>query len=337
MRFTDVAVASIAHADPPERVSTAELAGRLAAHLPRLGLLPGTLAALSGIEARRFWPRGTAPSEAASLAAERALAAADVPPDRIGVLINTSVCRDYVEPSTACLVHRRLGLSARCLNFDLSNACLGFLNGLDLAATMIERGQVDAALIVDGEDSRSIVERTLGRLAAADSSPEPLRHHLATLPLGSGAAAAVVVRRGHAAGHAYRGSVSLASTVHNDLCRGQTDWMETDTRGLLTAGLELAARTWREAEEELGWSAEALDVAVLHQVSKVHTESLARARGLSLSRVPVIYPEHGNVGPAAVPITLSKAVADGRVRPGDRVALMGIGSGLNCSMAEVLW
>ena len=59
--------------------------------------------------------------------------------------------------------------------------------------------------------------------------------------------------------------------------------------------------------------------------------------GVPLDRVPSIYPQHGNVGPAAVPMVLAKSEEAGRLRKGDRIALMGIGSGLNCAMAEVVW
>lgn len=338
MRFNDVVIASLAKVEAPERVSTAELEGRLSGHLPRLGLLPGTLAALSGIDARRFFPADTSPSDAASRAAERAIEEAGVDRARIGVLINTSVSRDYVEPSTACLVHRNLGLAPECFNFDLSNACLGFLNGMELVGQMIERGQVDYGLVVDGESSRFVVDRTIERLVAPGSSAQTLRDNIATLTLGSGAAAAVLTRADLAPkGHAFMGAVTLAASEHNHLCRGQTDWMRTDTTGLLSAGLGLASRTWARAADELGWTIDALDHVVMHQVSKVHTEHLARALGIPLERVPVIYPEHGNVGPASVPMTLARAVEDGRVKQGDRVALMGIGSGLNCAMAEVVW
>jgi 3-oxoacyl-[acyl-carrier-protein] synthase-3 len=338
MRFTDVVLASLARADAPHRVSTAELEGRLSGNLGRLGLLPGTLEALSGIHARRFWDADTAPSTAATRAAEQALAMAGIDRARVGVLINTSVSRDYVEPSTACLVHGNLGLAPECLNFDLSNACLGFLNGMELVAQMIERGQVDYGLVVDGESSRYVVERTLERLAASDASPQTLRDNIATLTLGSGAAAAVLTRSELAPeGHRFVGSVTLAASEHNHLCRGQVDWMRTDTTGLLAAGLELASRTFARAEDELEWSIDGLDHVVMHQVSRVHTEHLARALGIPLDRVPVIYPEHGNVGPASVPMTLAGAAAEGRVRRGQRVALMGIGSGLNCAMAEVIW
>jgi len=87
----------------------------------------------------------------------------------------------------------------------------------------------------------------------------------------------------------------------------------------------------------MGWSADCLDELVLHQVSKVHTEQLAMTLGLPLDKVFRLYPEYGNIGPASVAIVLSKALEAGRVKSGDRVALMGIGSGLNCTMAEVVW
>ncbi len=338
MRFDDVVIASLTKVEAPHRVSTAALEARLNGNLARLGLLPGTLAALSGIDARHFWDPDTQPSDAATLAAERALAEAGVDRQRVGVLINTSVSRDFVEPSTASLVHARLGLAPECRNFDLSNACLGFLNGMELVAQMIERGEIEHGLVVAGESSRSIVDRTLERLAGPDADPQALRDNIATLTLGSGAAAAVLSRASLApSGHRFAGSVTLAATEHNHLCRGQVDWMRTDTTGLLSAGLGLAARTWAKAQDELGWEVEALDHVVMHQVSRPHTEHLARALGVALERVPVIYPEHGNVGPASVPMTLARAVEDGRVARGDRVAMMGIGSGLNCAMGEVIW
>ena len=70
-------------------------------------------------------------------------------------MINTSVSRAYLEPSTAVAVHHQLGLPAGCLNFDLANACLGFVNGIQLAGTMIDSGQADYALLVDARRARA--------------------------------------------------------------------------------------------------------------------------------------------------------------------------------------
>ena len=113
--------------------------------------------------------------------------------------------------------------------------------------------------------------------------------------------------------------------------------MVTDTKILLGEGLKLAASTFRAATIALGWVASELDQFVIHQVSKVHTESLVKLLGLDPGKVHAIYPEMGNVGPASLPIVLAHALEHGRIRKGDRVALLGIGSGLNCSMAEIVW
>jgi 3-oxoacyl-[acyl-carrier-protein] synthase-3 len=113
--------------------------------------------------------------------------------------------------------------------------------------------------------------------------------------------------------------------------------MVTDTRALLVAGLDLAAQTWAAAREELGWGTEELDHYVMHQVSKVHTEKVTQLLGINIEKVFKLFPYFGNIGPAGVPIVLSKLVEEGRLEAGHRVALMGIGSGLNCTVAEVAW
>jgi 3-oxoacyl-[acyl-carrier-protein] synthase-3 len=113
--------------------------------------------------------------------------------------------------------------------------------------------------------------------------------------------------------------------------------MVTDPRVLLSEGLKLAVKTFAAARVALGWVASELDQFVIHQVSKVHTESLVKLLGLDPDKVHTIYPEMGNIGPASVPIVLARAVELGKIQRGDRVAVLGIGSGLNCSMAEIVW
>jgi 3-oxoacyl-[acyl-carrier-protein] synthase-3 len=338
MKFKNVVIQSLAAVDPPIRVTSREIEQRLKPTLERLGIRDDLLEEVSGIGARRFWERGTSPSDAATLAAEKALDESGIDRGRIGVIINTSVCRDYLEPSTACIVHGNLGLPEDCLNFDVGNACLAFMNGMDIAARMIERSEVEYALIVDGESSRPITEATIERMLDPDIDEHQFRAEFASLTLGSGAAAMVMARRELApGGHPYLGSVSRAATEFNTLCRGQMNQMMTDTRVLLSEGLKLASRTFSAARIALGWAVTELDQFVIHQVSKVHTDSLVKLLGLDPEKVHAIYPEMGNVGPASVPMVLARAVELGRVSRGDRVALLGIGSGLNCSMAEVVW
>ncbi len=338
MLFQHVSIASIAHIDAPRPLSSAEINQRLRPTLDRLGIRTDVLGDIAGIHSRRFWEDGVQASDAATLAAEKALAELDVPREKIGLLVNTSVSRDYLEPSTASIVSGNLGLSDTCQNFDLANACLAFINGMDIASRMIERGEIEYALVVDGETANLAYEKTLERMTAPDITEEQFRQEVATLTLGCGAAA-MVLSRSELTPDAprYKGGVTRAATQWNTLCRGNLDRMVTDTRMLLIEGLKLAQKTFAAAKTALGWAVEELDEFVIHQVSQVHTQAFIKAFGIDPKKVLTIFAEHGNIGPASVPIVLSKLKEMGRLRKGQRIALMGIGSGLNCSMAEVVW
>jgi 3-oxoacyl-[acyl-carrier-protein] synthase-3 len=132
-------------------------------------------------------------------------------------------------------------------------------------------------------------------------------------------------------------AASRAATQFSHLCRGNIDRMVTDTRTLLVEGLKLAAKTFQAARAAMGWAAGELDEFAIHQISRVHTAALVELLGIDPKKVLTVFPEFGNVGPASVPIALSKLDEMGRLQKGKRIALLGIGSGLNCSMAEVVW
>ncbi len=338
MLFQHVAIAGLAHIDAPRQLTSAEINARLKPTLDRLGIKANVLEDVAGIRSRRLWDDGVEASDAATLAGVKALADAGIDPSRIGLLVNTSVSRDYLEPSTASIVCGNLGLSDTCQNFDIANACLAFLNGMDIASRMIERGEIDYALIVDGETANLAYEKTLARMASPDLTEEEFRNEMATLTLGCGAAGMVLARAELAPGAPrYRGGVTRAATQWNSLCRGNLDRMVTDTKMLLIEGMKLATKTFAAAKLALGWVVEEVDEFVIHQVSKVHTQAMVEAFGIDPKKVLTIFGEHGNIGPASVPIVLSKLREMGRLKKGDRVALLGIGSGLNCSMAEVVW
>jgi 3-oxoacyl-[acyl-carrier-protein] synthase III len=337
-RFEEVSIAAIAHVDAPVRVTSAQLDAALSETYARLGMPAQLLEGLTGVRARRFWEPGVRPSDAATLAGRKVLEESGLSRDRIGLLVNTSVCRDYVEPSVACFVHANLKLSSSCLNFDVTNACLGFLDGMVIAGNMIERKQIDFALVVDAESSREVVESTIERMRSPDCDSATMREQLATLTVGSGAVAMVLARSDLVPdGHRFLGGVSVADTRHNQLCRGTVDTGLTDTKNLLLHGVALAGRTWALGQAELGWDGNSVDLFALHQVSALHTQELSKALGFPLVKTLLVYPEFGNVGPASVPLVLSKAAEAERLTKGDRVVLGGIGSGLNCSAMGVVW
>lgn len=335
-RYDDVVITGLAHVDAPHVVTSTDLEDRLAGTLSRLRITPGLLEKLSGIAERRVWDDGTMPSEVAARAGEQALVASGVDRDDIGILINTSVSRDHLEPSTASIVHGRMELSPEAGNFDLGNACLGFLNGMNVVATMIGAGEIDHGLVVAGETSRFAMESTVARLAGDDATRKMFHQQFATLTVGSGAVAMVLSRGTE--GHRFLGGLGRASTMGNsELCVGQADEMRTDSGGLLAAGMELAGRAWKDAVSAFDWETDSYDVYCLHQVSKVHTRAVADQLGLDIARFPSQFPRFGNIGPAGVPTVLSKAVEDGTVTDGSRVMLMGVGSGINAAAAEVIW
>lgn len=337
-RYESVVISGLAHVDAPHVVTSAEIESQLATTLERLGVEPGLLEALSGISERRVWDEGTRPSEVAAQAGELALARSGVAREDVGILVNTSVCRDFLEPSTASLAHGLMGLPPEAVNFDIGNACLGFLNGMNVVSAMIERGEIEHGLVVDGETSLFTMQATIDRLAAASADEKMFREQFATLTLGSGSVAMVLSRAGSAdEGRRFLGGLSRAGTQHANLCTGDVHEMRTDTKGLLLAGLELAAQTWKESLSAFEWDPASVDTYVVHQVSKVHTKAVADTLGLDLERFPLIYPQFGNIGPAGVPTVLSKAVEDGTVSSGDRVMLMGVGSGINTAAAEIQW
>ena len=123
---------------------------------------------MAGIVERRWWPEEVTFDEAAAMAGRRALELAEVAPSEVDLLISTSVCKHHLEPSVACSVHHRLGLGPECVNYDLGNACLGFVNAMQVGAMAIETGQARTVLIVDGEGSRYTQLATIERLRQPD-------------------------------------------------------------------------------------------------------------------------------------------------------------------------
>lgn len=331
--FDDVAVLSVVAAEAPEVVTSAEIDERLAPLYERTDTRPGLLEALAGIVERRQWHEGTSFMDAAAMAAEKAIAVADVDRQRIGLMIDTSVCRERLEPSSAVTVHNSLGLGTHCMNFDLSNACLGFLNGMHFAGSLIDSGQIDMALIVDGEGTREIHDNTINRLLQEDATADDLFANFASLTLGSGAAAMVMGRASENEGsHRLVGGFFRALTVHHDLCVGSLESMRTDTRALLEAGTELAKIAW-DSHDHPHWNS--ADHYILHQVSQVHTQAMIDTLGIDGDKVPRSFPHFGNIGPAAVPFTLAREVEN--FSAGESVMCLGIGSGLNAAAIELKW
>jgi len=194
MLFSDVCIESVVNLLPDKIVTSEQIEERLSPVYERLKLPYGRLELFSGIKERRFCEPGTLPSDIAARAGLKALEKAGISKESIGCLINSSVCRDFLEPATASVVHEKVGLSEKTMIFDVSNACLGFLNAMMIVANMIERRVLDAALVVAGENGRPLVESTIKFLLEDKTlTRKTIKNSFASLTIGSGAAAAVMV------------------------------------------------------------------------------------------------------------------------------------------------
>jgi 3-oxoacyl-[acyl-carrier-protein] synthase-3 len=342
MNFRNVVMESIQMALPQEIWTSEAIERRMRAVYDRLRVSVGRLELMTGIRERRVWAEDFLPSVEASSVAARLLQNSRITRDQIGLLIHSGVCRDRLEPATAAYVHRNLGLGGRTQFLDVSNACLGFLNAALMASAMIESCLIPAALIVTAESSRDLINNTVAAIHDPGLSRHKAKHLFANLTIGSGAVAALLCHR-DLAPDAPRlvGGVVRSDSSHNALCQGgegrSGHEMLTDSEALLKAGIALSRDTWSAFQAELQWDEASVDHYICHQVGKMHQQALYEGLGLNPEKDFSTYPTLGNMGSAALPGTLAAAAETGRLCKGNRVALLGIGSGISSIMMGLQW
>ena len=344
IHYSHVCLDTFGYQLPPKIITSNEIEERLFPLYDRLHLPLGRLELMTGIRERRLWPDGTRPSEAATFAGREVFAGGDIDPLEVECLIFTSVSRDMLEPATASFVHNNLGLSSSCLIFDISNACLGFLDGMVMLANMIELGQVKNGLIVSGETAEELLESTLVSLLEDKTfTRKSIKPAFASLTIGSGSMG-LFMRRAEE-----REKKPLlvcgawkANTVHSDLCHGgqsgdKTTLMATNSEELLYRGVETALLTWTEVSKKPGWQGTDIDHFFCHQVGSAHAKLLFEELGLVADKNFATLATLGNVGSVSAPITMAMAIEQNVFQPGKKGALLGIGSGINCMMLGVEW
>jgi 3-oxoacyl-[acyl-carrier-protein] synthase-3 len=341
MHFRRVCIEAFGYTLPDEVVTTAELERRLAPLYQRLRLPEGRLELMTGIRERRFFASGTRPSTISIESARKAIEASGIDPRYFGALIHGSVCRDFLEPATACRVHHGLGLPPEAMIYDVSNACLGLLNGVVQIASMIELGQIRAGVVVGTECGRSLVENTIASLNADESlTRDSVKNSIASLTIGS-ASAAIVLCDEELSQTENRLTTAMVrcDTSQHELCqsRGLETFMQTDSEMLLRQGVAAGAETFERFLAAAGWEPDQIDRTFCHQVGVAHRALMFESLGLNPEIDFATVETLGNTGSAALPVTMAIGIEQGRLRAGDRVAMLGIGSGINCLMLGVEW
>lgn len=346
MQFERVNIEAVGFTLPPDILSSADIEDALAPTYERLRLPHGRLELMSGIRERRFWERGTAVGTPSVQSAQLALEASAISSQDIGCLIHASVCRDYLEPATACGVHARLGLSSSCWVHDLSNACLGLLSGMVQIATLIESGAIKAGIVVGTESARNLVESTIASLNQDESlTRKTIKPSFASLTIGSGSCAILLAERGLSkTENRLLSCVARAECEHHNLCQSDTDQagsqmqplMQTDSEQLLHAGVGVGKRTFDQLVAA-GFPAADFDSTVCHQVGVAHRKLMLETLGLPIERDYTTFSWLGNTGAVALPTALAMSHRAGFIQAGNRVALLGIGSGINSVMMATEW
>jgi acyl-CoA:acyl-CoA alkyltransferase len=359
VRYSRVYVDSIGYVLPPNVVTSAWLEEKLKPVYEKLRVTPGQLEAWTGIRERRWWDPGFRLSEGAIRAGSKALAAASLGAGDLGALVYAGVGRENFEPATACAVAEGLGIRSDAAVYDISNACLGVLNGVLDVANRIELGQIEAGMVVSCESAREINDVMIGRMLAQPSM-DLFKSSMATLTGGSGAAAIVLASASKTKSRRrLAGGVQRTAPEHHRLCRwGLTDasggsrpelaegllatrtatqWMETDAVSVLKHGVELGRRTWDALLGELGWTAAGVDRVICHQVGSANREKILHTIGVPDDKDFSTYEYLGNIGTVSLPLTAALADERDFLSPGQRVGWLGIGSGLNCLMLGLEW
>lgn len=343
MKFQNVVIKASDVYLPEEYVTSLSLEHMLGPIYERLKLSPGRLELMTGIESRGVWPVGTLPSDLSTKAAQNLITNNNIDKNEIDLLIHASVCRNFLEPATASVVHGNLGLNEKCTIFDLSNACLGMINAFVMAAGMIEAGYIKNALIVSGENGGPLLQETVRRLNSDESiTRKSIKKYFANLTIGSSACAYLLTSKDNCPdGHQILGGATLTDSNANKLCTGNGDtnglFMETDSEELLAYGKELASKTWLQAKENLGWQNEDVNLVIGHQVGKAHKEIVLSKLGLENHPTFDTFQFLGNTGSAALPTTLHLKNKESKINKGSNIALIGIGSGLSCLALGVKW
>ncbi len=347
MKFQKVCIESLGYTLPSEIWSSVHVEQKLAPLYQRLKLPEGRLELMTGIASRGFWPADVRPSQVSVSSCLAALEAADIDVRMIGCLIHGSVCRDFLEPATACTVHHLTRLPEDCLIYDVSNACLGILSGMIQAACMIELGQIKAAIVVGSEGGRQLVEGTINALNEDQTlTRKSVKSAVASLTIGSASAAVVLTHESISkTQNRLTTATTLANTAFHDLCQSDQDQagaamqplMHTDSERLMKQGIKTGVDTFTRFLDESNWQRSAIDRTVCHQVGVTHRKLMLESLGLPPENDFATFGFLGNTGAAALPSAFAIGCKEEFFRSGDKIAWLGIGSGINSTMMGIEW
>ncbi|MBO21223.1 MAG: 3-oxoacyl-ACP synthase [Rhodospirillaceae bacterium] len=287
----------------------------------------------SGIHQRHIVADGEMTSDLAAAASRRALAAAGMEPDDIGIIVVATSTLDETFPATATVVQSKLGCTNGSMGFDVQAVCSGFVFALATADNFIKAGQADTALVVGAE--------TFSKILDWDDRT--------TCVLFGDGAGALVLKAGEGEGSSDDRGV-LSTHLHSDgrlhdllyvdggpSSTGQVGHLRMEGREVFKHAVTKMSSAMVEALEATGLGAEEIDWFVPHQANRRIIDGTARKLGINGERVVVTIDQHANTSAASIPLALSVAVDDKRIQEGNLVLLEAMGGGLTWGSGIVRW
>ncbi|HET9474166.1 MAG TPA: beta-ketoacyl-ACP synthase III [Burkholderiales bacterium] len=304
----------------PERVMTnAEFAARL-------DTTDAWIRERTGIERRHIAEKSQGSSDLALQASQRALRSAGISADQLDLIVVATSTPDYVFPSTACLLQAKLGTKGSAA-FDVQAVCSGFVYGLATADSFIKNKMARNALVVGAEVFSRILD---------------WNDRGTCVLFGDGAGAVVLAaaeRPGiHASVLRADGSHAGMLSVPGNVCGGAivgSPFLQMNGQAVFKFAVKVLEESARETVAAAGLQLSDIDWLIPHQANVRILDATARKLGLPAEKLVVTVDHHGNTSAASVPLALDEFVRAGRIRPGQRLLLQGVGGGFTWGSSVV--
>ncbi|KAA9339775.1 ketoacyl-ACP synthase III [Hymenobacter busanensis] len=296
----------------------------------------------TGIRERRWFEEGKdTTANMGANAARMALEQAGLQPDDVQLIVFATLSPDYLFPGSGVLLQRELGIKAPIPAFDVRNQCSGFIYALSLADQFIKTGMYETALVVGSEiHSSGLDKSTRGRAVSVifgdgagavvlQRSQEEGRGILSTHLHAQGEHAEELITREPGSNRENR--VQIVLDKPEDMypyMNGQQVFKHAVTR---------FPEVIKEALDQNGYQPADIDMLIPHQANLRITQYVGQKMGLSEEKVYSNIQRYGNTTAASVPIALSEAVQEGRIKRGDLVCLAAFGSGFTWASALIKW
>jgi len=322
---------------PETKVTSRELMQEIDSR-NRFGIPYDWLERVTGIRERRIAPEHMLPSDLAVAAGKEALERAGLRAEDVDAVIFTGVIRDYIEPSTAHVVQHKLG-ARNALAFDVSNACHGFINGIHVMDALIATGQVRRGLIVAGEPSSRYTRKAVEMLKATTDRDTFMRLSSGLTVGDSGTAMVVGPKIDPDTGFMGFMLQSQGQYFSYSTCGriGEDSPLEADLLPLIKEGVRLLSEMYGDFMHKLDWQPQDIARCAQHQASRPMLKQFAAYLGIDPSVQVETVSTMGNLVSGNVPINLHLLSTRGEVKLGDKVILVGGGSGLAVSHTGLIW